>query len=102
MKFEGARYIDQDGVLTDEGRVGRAESKIDHMNIGVNHPPEITRIIWSGEQEPTSTRKVEVGGEKVPTGVSLSYSCNGTAPGRLLRRPIHSLLWSVLHRFHWN
>ena len=68
MKFQGARYIDQDGILTDEGRVGRVESKMDHTNIGIDPPPATTRIIWDGEQEPTSTRKVGVRSEEDPTG----------------------------------
>jgi hypothetical protein len=68
MKFEGARYIDQDGILTDEGRVGRMESKMDHPKIGVKPPPTTTRIICGGEQEPTVTWGVGVGSEEVPAG----------------------------------
>lgn len=68
MRFRGARYVDQDGILTDEGRVGRMESNMDHTNMGVNPPPVATRIIRGGEQEPTETWKVGVEPEEVPMG----------------------------------
>ena len=68
MKFEGARFIDQDGTLTDEERMGGMESEMNHMNIGVNPPTVTTRTIWDGEQEPTETQKVGVGFEEALTG----------------------------------
>ena len=67
MKFEGARYINQDGILTYEGRVGKMESKMDHTKIGVSPPPVTTGIIWDGEQGPSATWKTGVGFEEVPT-----------------------------------
>ena len=68
MKFEGVRYVDQDGILTDEGGVGIVESGINHTSMGdtalwlVN-----TGMVWDGEQEPTATGEVGFGSEGVST-----------------------------------
>jgi hypothetical protein len=73
VKFEGVpvRYVDQDGILTNEaeGRVGMVESGIDHTNMNAPPPPVTAGVMWDNGQEPTTTKTVGLGSsEGVPIG----------------------------------
>ena len=60
----GARYIDQDGTLTNEGRIGGAKFEVDDADTNV--PPQLG-MIWDGEHEPNATKNVDHGSEGVLT-----------------------------------
>lgn len=69
MRFEGVRYINQDGILVDEGQVGSMESGMNRTSVGVARPPPITaRTIRDGKQEPAATWTVGADLEEVLMG----------------------------------
>lgn len=55
MKFAGVRYVDQDGTLSNEGRMGRTGPGTNHANVGGELPPVIRTTIWEDEQETVAT-----------------------------------------------
>lgn len=68
IKFKGVRYVDQDGILIDEGQVGRVESGVDYTSVGVEPLSTTTEMAWDGEQEPIANRKFGIGFEEVAMG----------------------------------
>jgi hypothetical protein len=75
----GVRYVDQDGMITSGGQVGRAESGVVHTNEGVTLPVT-AGLMCGGEQEPTETRNVEPGLEGVPMSDCHSTQAVGLLP----------------------
>ncbi|KAF9646991.1 hypothetical protein BDM02DRAFT_3188330 [Thelephora ganbajun] len=64
MKFEGVRYVDQDGTLTNERRTGRTKSGMDHASMCVASPPVTTGMMRAG-QEPIAVQSIGLGSEGV-------------------------------------
>ena len=67
MRFEGARYIDQDGVLTGEGKARSAGSGTAHTSKGAS-PLMSAGLKWSGGLEPAQSQCFEPGLEGIPMG----------------------------------
>jgi len=75
IKFTGVLYVDQDGILTNEGRVG-VEG---YSNAGVGPPQVIAGMVRRDESEPVGTRSGGPFGFKVLTG-----NCDPGQPSELL------------------
>ena len=68
-KYKGAQYIDQDGTLMNEGRIGGANPEADDASMNV--PPQVG-MMWDGEHQPTTTKNIVHGSEGVLTDNHLS------------------------------
>ena len=66
-KFKGVLLVNQDGTLTNKGRVGRAEPGMGHTYMNVPRPPVTAGMAWDDERKPTVTQNIGLGFEGVPT-----------------------------------